>query len=65
MEPEFSPGAAWYSNGPTGGACEAYFIKYTSEGRLVAATYQWGTEEYYQAVIDGTEMMHAVGACEA
>lgn len=61
--PEECPAATWYAGPPTGGACEDWFIRHTPEGREIAADVPWGTEDYYQAVMDGTDMMHAAGGC--
>lgn len=63
-EPEFCPLAVWYSSGPTGGACEAYWLT-TPDGRADTAGIPYGSELYYQLVIEGTALMHEVGECRA
>jgi hypothetical protein len=62
--PEECPAAEWYGSPYTNAACEAYFLT-TSDGRLDTAGLTWGTEEWYQAVIDGTRLMHEISECQA
>lgn len=54
----------WYGDG-TPGACEAWFVRHDPEGRALAPTHGYGTAAYHQAVADGLELAHAVGACGA
>lgn len=60
--PEECPKADWFISFG-GGACEAWYVRHDPEGREIAATIPWGTEEYHAAVAQGVEMMHAVSAC--
>jgi len=60
--PEECPAAEWEAAGPTLGACEAWFVRF-GEGRHLAAQLGWGTQDYYQAVIEGVTLMHNVGGC--
>jgi hypothetical protein len=62
--PEECPAATLHDTVFGGGACEADYA-YSPEGRRELAGIPWGTEAWYQAVIDGTEMSHAVGSCGA
>jgi hypothetical protein len=62
--PEECPAAVWYGDG-TPGACEAWFVRHDPEGRALAPTHGYGTAAYHQAVADGLELAHAVGACGA
>ena len=61
---EQCPQATIYRAGGTS-ACENYYVQH-DEGRILAVALASGsiTEiEYYEQVIEGTEMMHNAGAC--
>jgi hypothetical protein len=60
--PEECPAAKWYGAHHNTSACEAYFLT-TPEGREAIAGLEWGTVEYYRAVIDGTREMHEMSEC--
>jgi hypothetical protein len=59
--PEECPAAVWYDNGPTGGACEAAYLRLPEALAVIARGP--GTVDYYRALFEGVDMMHAVGAC--
>lgn len=64
-EPEECPAATMYYGGTTG-ACESWFLRYDPEGIELSLRREAGgisEVDYYHELIDGTEMMHNVGAC--
>jgi len=58
---EECPESTWYSSGPTGGACQ-YALLHTQDGLAIQAL-PAGSVEYYEALQEAVDLMHATGSC--